>query len=130
LAKIRHYEVQEMYRWLLRRSAAQALGYMQGVRSLLDQVIYIFWHQILQTVRICSSRYTLLRPTLSITVAETRKVYSGRQKRCKLKVEVTRVKPSSFQHVPLRQKRLLSLLSYFWHYNRHFTFTCDNRKHP
>jgi len=41
-----------------------------------------------------------------------------------------RVKPSSFQHVPLRQKRLLLLLSYFWHYNRYFAFTRDNRTHP
>ena len=35
-----------------------------------------------------------------------------------------------FQHVVLRQSRLLSLLSYLWHYNRYFAFTRDNRTHP
>ena len=32
-------------------------------------------------------------------------------------MEVTRVEPSSFQQVVLRQNRLLSLLGYLWHYN-------------
>ena len=45
-------------------------------------------------------------------------------------MEVTGVKPSSFQHVVLRQIRLLTLLSYLWHYNRYFAFSRDNRTHP
>jgi len=48
----------------------------------------------------------------------------------KLKVEVTSVKPSSFQHVVLWQNCLLSLLRYVWHYNRYFAFARDNRTHP
>jgi len=41
--------------------------------------------------------------------------------------EMMEVKPSSFQHIVLRQKHLLLLLSYLWHYNRYFAFTHDNR---
>jgi len=45
-------------------------------------------------------------------------------------VEFKGVKPSSFQHIVFRQKYLLLLLSYLWHYNRYFAFTHDNRAHP
>ena len=105
ISKLHNYEVQEMYQRLLWRSAAQALEHdMHGVRSSSAQVTYIFRLQFLQMVR-------TYRPTLSITVTETEvkaqgksmvgdhRLSTGRQKRWKSKVEVTGVKPSSFQHV-------------------------------
>ena len=77
------------------------------------------------TIRILS------RPTLWITVTET-VVKAQRSLRWEMEFESGshRVKPSSFQHVALRQNRLLSLLSYLWHYNRYFAFTRDNITHP
>jgi len=65
----------------------------------------------------------LSRPTLWITVTEI-VLKAQRSLRWEIetkvsKVEVTGVKPSSFQHVVLRQNRLLLLLSYLWHYNRY-----------
>jgi len=109
---------------------------MHGVRSSSDQVTSTFWRQILQTVRTYSSRFVFLisRPTLSITVTET-VVKAQRSLRWEIETmevesKVTGVKPSSFKHVVLRQNCLLSLLSYLWHYNRHFAFTRDNRTHP
>ena len=77
-------------------------------------------------------------PILSIPVTETVveaqgslwRVYVGRQKGWDSKVEVSRVKPTSFQHVLLQHKRLLLLFRYLWQYNRYFVFTHDSRTHP
>ena len=44
-------------------------------------------------------------------------------------VEVTGVKPSSFQHVLLQQKHLLVVVDYLWHYNRYFAFTHCSSAH-
>jgi len=78
--------------------------------------------------------HILSRPTLLITATETvvntQEVYDGRQKRWKLKVEVTGVKPASLQQILLQQKHLLLLLSYLWHNNRYFAFTHGNSTHP
>jgi len=43
---------------------AQAFGQMHGVRSSSDQVISIFWCQILQMVRTYSSRFVFYRDLL------------------------------------------------------------------
>ena len=104
---------------------------MHGLQSSSDQVTSIFRRQILQTVKnIQFTIRTLSRPTLLITVTKTI-VKAQRSLRWETEMmEVTRVKPSSFQHVVLRQNCLLLLLSYLWHYNRYFAFTRDNRTHP
>ena len=68
-----------MYRRLLWRSAAQALGHMHGVWSSSDQVTSIFDINFADSKNIEFTVCILSRPTLSITVTETVvKVYSGR----------------------------------------------------
>jgi len=76
----------------------------------------------------------LLRPTLSMTVTETVvKVQISLQ----WEIETMEVESGSHRDQTIllsarstRQKHLLSLLSYLWHYNRYFAFTRDNRTHP
>ena len=78
----------------------------------------------------------LLRPTLSITVTETVVKAQGS---LRWETETISMEVESGSHwgqtsllsaCRTSTKRLLSLLSCLWHYNRYFTFTYDNRTYP
>jgi len=95
---------------------------------------HYFLRQILYIVRTFSAVELHFVLTLSIVVTETvvkaqESLWRG-QEQLKLKVEVTGLKPSPFQNILLQIKLLLSIVSYIWHYNTHFTFTHGKTKHP
>ena len=99
-ARFTHYEVQEMYRRLLWRSAAQVLGHMHGVRSSSDQVTSTLTSHFADSKNIQFTIRILSRPTLSIAVTET-VVKAQRSLRWEIEMievesEVTGIKPSSF----------------------------------
>ena len=116
LARFIHYEVQEMYHWPVS---------LYNLYNLYNLVTNIFWCQI----NFCRWEPHFIETYLVDAVAETivitqRSVWWETET-----MEVTRVKPASFQHILLQQKHLLSLLSYLWHYNRYFDFPHCNSTH-
>ena len=126
--------MQELYHRLLWRSAAQSIRayawcaviFRPGYKHFLTSN-FPDGKNIQFTIRILS------RPTLWMTVTETvvkaKRSLQWEIEMMEVKLEVPVVKPSPFQHIVLRQIRLLSLLSYLWHYNRYFAFTDDNQTH-
>ena len=115
-----------MYRRQMQRSATQALGYLHGMESLYNPLTSNFEDGK-------NIQFILSRPTFVDSSDRDRSESPGKSTmghRIEASRKCNAVKPSSFQHVLLQHKRLLSLLSYLRHYNRHFAFTHGNSTHP